>query len=282
VCGPGLPLTSGHSDPVQRRRDLFVGPSGGHAPHNSESLLGRAAAMLAGFWLANPQMGMLAASPMDRQNDLTRVVVDVGDDLDDEGPQEALASAHGHAWCVPCGIEVLGEVGEVGRCGGRVWRPALPPIALRKFARGEARLPSSSRVAKRSDDCRGRRRRSAAQRVTLHTGPAAAPARRCAVVRLGFPCASARLPVRPRSPSAQRRGEALGQSRRRHGDHRTLGTGATPASGWEGYNDRRVVLVSALNSLPSDGARNVHRKAAQPTARVRRVPTLHLQPWHSC
>jgi len=48
---------------------------------------------------------------------------------------------------------------------------------------------------------------------------AAAPARQCAVVRLGCPCAFARLLVRPRLPSAQRPREALGQP---------SGTGANP------------------------------------------------------
>jgi hypothetical protein len=64
---------------------------------------------------------MLAAPPIDRQNDLARLVIDVRDDVDDESSEEALASAHGHAWCVPGSIEVIGKTGEVTRRGGRLW-----------------------------------------------------------------------------------------------------------------------------------------------------------------
>jgi len=41
--------------------------------------------MLAGLRLANPQLRMLAAAPMDRQDDLARRLVDIGDDVGDEG-----------------------------------------------------------------------------------------------------------------------------------------------------------------------------------------------------
>jgi hypothetical protein len=37
--------------------------------------------MLAGLRLANPQLRMLAAAPMDRQDDLARRLVDIGDDV---------------------------------------------------------------------------------------------------------------------------------------------------------------------------------------------------------
>jgi hypothetical protein len=66
---------------------------------------------------------MLAASPMDRQNDLACLLVDISDDVDNESPEEALASTHGHAGCVPCGFEIVGKSGEVGFSGGRVRRP---------------------------------------------------------------------------------------------------------------------------------------------------------------
>jgi hypothetical protein len=38
------------------------------SPHHGKRLVGRAAAMLAGLRLADPQLRMLAASPMDRQS----------------------------------------------------------------------------------------------------------------------------------------------------------------------------------------------------------------------
>src|SRR4051812_48094396 len=40
---------------------------------------------------------MLAAAPMDREDDLARALVDVGDDIRDEGAQKLLAGAHRHA-----------------------------------------------------------------------------------------------------------------------------------------------------------------------------------------
>ena len=40
VRGPGFSLTGGHSHPVQRRGDVLVRPSRGHAPHDGEGLFG--------------------------------------------------------------------------------------------------------------------------------------------------------------------------------------------------------------------------------------------------
>ncbi|BCM17637.1 hypothetical protein MJ8_14030 [Mesorhizobium sp. J8] len=44
---------------------------------------------------------------MNRQHDLARRFVDVRKDVGDERAEESLASAHGHARCVPRGIEIL-------------------------------------------------------------------------------------------------------------------------------------------------------------------------------
>ena len=44
---------------------------------------------------------MLAAAPMDREDDLARALVDVGDDVRDEGAQKLLVGAHRHAGRVP-------------------------------------------------------------------------------------------------------------------------------------------------------------------------------------
>ena len=50
--------------------------------------------MLAGSRLAHAQFGVLAATPMDRKDDLARIVVHVDDDIGDQGPQQLLACAH--------------------------------------------------------------------------------------------------------------------------------------------------------------------------------------------
>jgi hypothetical protein len=64
--------------------------------------------MLASLRLADPQLRMLTAAPMDRQNDLTLRLVHVGDDVGHQSAQEPLASAHTDAWRAPGGFEVVG------------------------------------------------------------------------------------------------------------------------------------------------------------------------------
>jgi hypothetical protein len=72
VRGPGLSLARWHSHSVQRRGDVFVRPSGRHAPHHGEGLFGCAAAMLTRSWLPDAELRVLAAAPMDRKDDLAR------------------------------------------------------------------------------------------------------------------------------------------------------------------------------------------------------------------
>ena len=98
--------------------------------------------MLAGLRLADPQLRVLAAAPMDRQDDLARRLVDIGDDVGDQGAQKPLARAHGHAWRIPCGIEIVGQPGEVGRRGGRVRRPHRLQPRLARLDSPKRRLPA--------------------------------------------------------------------------------------------------------------------------------------------
>ena len=99
--------------------------------------------MLAGLRLADPQLRMLAAAPMDRQDDLARRVIDIGNDIGDKGAQQPLTRAHGHARRVPCGIEIVGQAGEVGARRTRVagWAAILWP--LRTALDGELLGPSA-------------------------------------------------------------------------------------------------------------------------------------------
>ena len=53
--------------------------------------------MLARLRFGHPQLRVLAASPMDRQDDLARRLIDVGNDVRNEGPEQPLTGAHGHA-----------------------------------------------------------------------------------------------------------------------------------------------------------------------------------------
>src|SRR4051794_2396852 len=107
VRGPGFSLTGGHSHPVQGRGDVLVRPSGRHGPHHCEGLIGGAAAMLTGLRLADPQLRLLPAAPIDCQDDLAGRLVDIGDDVGDQGAQKPLARAHGHAWRFPRSIEIV-------------------------------------------------------------------------------------------------------------------------------------------------------------------------------
>ena len=131
-----------HPHPVQRRGDVLVGPARRHAAHHRQRLLGRAAAVLAGFGLADPQLRVLAAPPVDHQDDLARRLVDVGDDVGDQGAHEPLAGAHGRARRVPGGFEVLGEAGEVRRDGGRGRRPHRLQPRLARLDPPQRRLPA--------------------------------------------------------------------------------------------------------------------------------------------
>jgi len=125
VGRPSLPLARRNSHSVQRGGDVLVRPTGRHAPHHGEGLFRRAAAVLPGLRLAHPQLRVLTASPMDRQDDLAHCIVDVGDDVGDKGAEQALACAHGHAGRIPCRVEIVRQPREVGRSGGRVRRPRL-------------------------------------------------------------------------------------------------------------------------------------------------------------
>ena len=79
---------------------------------------------------------------MDRQDDLAWRLIDVGNDVGDKGAQEPLSRAHGHAWGIPCGIEIVRQVGEVRRHDGRVGRPHRLQPRLARLDATERRLPA--------------------------------------------------------------------------------------------------------------------------------------------
>src|SRR4051794_194944 len=89
VRRPGLALTRRHSHSVEGGGDIRVRPAGRHAPHYRERRIGRAAPMLAGLRLADAQLWVLTAAPMDRQDDLARRFLDIGDDVGAPGPAGA-------------------------------------------------------------------------------------------------------------------------------------------------------------------------------------------------
>jgi hypothetical protein len=79
---------------------------------------------------------------MDRQNDLARLLVHIGNDVGYERAEKSLASAHRYARRVPCGFEILGQAGEVGH-GGRWVRRAHPlQSRLARLDATQRRLPT--------------------------------------------------------------------------------------------------------------------------------------------
>ncbi len=65
---------------------------------------------------------MLAAAPVDLENDLTRALVVIGDDLSNERAKKLLARSHGHPWRIPGRLEVICEPDKVGYWCGGAWR----------------------------------------------------------------------------------------------------------------------------------------------------------------
>jgi len=76
---------------------------------------------------------------MDRQEDFTSRLVDIGDDVGDEGAQELLAGTHCDVRRVPRGVEVGGKPGKVRRGGDRIKR------SRHLFESGSTRLDTAQR-----------------------------------------------------------------------------------------------------------------------------------------
>jgi hypothetical protein len=57
---------------------------------------------------------MLAAAPVNRQDDLPGMLINVGEDLLDQRPKQLLARTHTNAGCIPRGIKIVRKSGEIG------------------------------------------------------------------------------------------------------------------------------------------------------------------------
>jgi hypothetical protein len=106
---PGLVLAGWQSHPVQRGRDILVGPTGSHAPDDRQGVVGGAARVFARAGLAKTQFGVLSALPMNDQDDLAPRFVDIDDDIVDQGTHQLLAAAHADVGVLPGRFEVLGD-----------------------------------------------------------------------------------------------------------------------------------------------------------------------------
>ena len=100
--------------------------------------------MLAGPGLSHPKLGVLAATPMDDEDDLLRVHIVSGDNVGDESPDQLLAGSHRHAWSVPSGIQVERNPREIRYGGSGVWlieyltQNHIPFFAFRGAVKGKA------------------------------------------------------------------------------------------------------------------------------------------------
>ena len=91
---------------------MFVGPTAGHATDHLQRVFRRRTAMLACSRLTHPQFGVLAASPMDREDDFARFMIDIGDNVGNQSSQQLLTGAHADFGSVPRRRQLTGQVGK--------------------------------------------------------------------------------------------------------------------------------------------------------------------------
>jgi len=115
VRRPGLALAGGQAHSVKRRGDMFVRPAAGHAAHGRQSVFGRCATMFTSPWLMDAQLGVLATTPMDREHDIARIIIDIDDDLGDQCPQQLLAGTHRNTRRIPRRRWIVRQIGEGAR-----------------------------------------------------------------------------------------------------------------------------------------------------------------------
>jgi transposase len=115
VRGPGLALARRQSQAVQSGGDVLIRPAGRHAADDGQGVLWGATVVTARLRLAEPEFGMLSTLPMDDENDLPRLFIDVGGDLVHQRSQQLLASAHGDAGRLTRGLEIIGQARKIRR-----------------------------------------------------------------------------------------------------------------------------------------------------------------------
>jgi hypothetical protein len=91
--GPRLSLSRADAHPIEHGGRVLIRPGAGTLQDHRRGLVGRTLAMLSRSRLPRAHFGVLAATPMDHEDDLARDVVDVHHDLLDERPHELLLDA---------------------------------------------------------------------------------------------------------------------------------------------------------------------------------------------
>ena len=142
VCRPGFALAGGQAHSVERRGDMFVRPAAGHAPHHRQRVFCRRTAMFPRPRLTHPQLGVLASTPMDREDDIACVIIDIDDDVGDQRPEQLLASTHRDTGRSPGRRQILRQVGEGVRVDGDIRSPFGGTVGLQISDAPERGLPA--------------------------------------------------------------------------------------------------------------------------------------------
>nr|WP_166106941.1 hypothetical protein [Bradyrhizobium barranii] len=112
MCCPGLTHAGGQAHPIERGGDVLVRPAPGHAADNSQGIFRRGGTVFTGARLADPKLGVLPTLPMDREHNVAYRIVDVRDDVDNQGSQQLLARAHRHIRGFPGYGQVIRQIGK--------------------------------------------------------------------------------------------------------------------------------------------------------------------------
>ena len=70
--------------------------------------------------LTHPQIGVLASTPMDREDDIARLIIDIDDDVGDQRPKQLLASAHRDIGRISGRRQIFRQVGKSVRINGDI------------------------------------------------------------------------------------------------------------------------------------------------------------------
>jgi len=125
VRGPSLALSGGHSHPVEGCGDILVRPAACHTANHGQSFVRGAAVVFSGLGFAKSKLRVLAALPVDRQDDLTSSLVDDGGNLIDQRSQQLLTRAHGDTRALPGRLKVFGKPCKIWLGAQRLRSPCL-------------------------------------------------------------------------------------------------------------------------------------------------------------
>src|SRR5262245_5733017 len=92
--GPVVARAGAPAEEIELHRNRVIVPAAGHPPHQRDRLGIGAPFRATAPWRGDPQLRMAAALPMNHEDDLSRGIIDVDDDLLDQDPDNALFQTH--------------------------------------------------------------------------------------------------------------------------------------------------------------------------------------------